>query len=61
MISAVVEFTHFNIEEVFRMPAVDFFIYLEFINERNRRKWIEQKMELDVKDNAVNVNIQVVE
>lgn len=47
MISAVVEFTNFNIEEVFKMPAQDFFIYLEFINERNRRKWLKQKMELD--------------
>lgn len=47
MISAVVEFTHFNIEEVFRMPAQDFLIYLEFINERNRRKNLEQKMELE--------------
>lgn len=47
MLSAVVEFTHLNIEEVFRMSAIDFFIYLEFINERNRREWIKQKMELE--------------
>lgn len=47
MCEAVMEFTRFNIDEVFYMPAQDFFIYLEYINERNHREWIKQKMELE--------------
>lgn len=40
------DFTGFNIDEVYRMPAQDFFLYLEFINERNRRKYIQQRQEM---------------
>lgn len=47
MIEAVIEFTGLNIEQIYRIPAMDFFIYLEYINERNRRKWLKQKEELD--------------
>lgn len=47
MCEAVMEFTRFNIDEVLYMPAQDFFIYLEYINERNHREWIKQKMELE--------------
>lgn len=47
MIGAVIEFTHLNIEQVYRMPAQDFEIYLNYINERNNRKIMQQKMELE--------------
>lgn len=43
----MIEFTGFNIDEVYRMPAQDFFLYLTYINERNRRKWIKQQEELE--------------
>ena len=47
MIGAVVEFTNLNIEQVYRIPVQDFFIYLEYINETNRRKWLKQREELE--------------
>ena len=47
MIEAIIEYTNLDIEQVYRMPAIDFLIYLEYINERNRRKWLQQKMELE--------------
>lgn len=46
MIEAVIELTNLNIEQVYRMPAQDFFIYLEYINEKNRRKYIQQRQEI---------------
>lgn len=47
MIEAIIEYTNLDIEQVYRMPAIDFLIYLEYINERNRRKWLQQKMEIE--------------
>ena len=38
MIGAVVEFTHLNIYEVYRMQALEFFAYVSFLIARNKRK-----------------------
>lgn len=47
MFESVIELTNLNIEQVYRIPAQDFFIYLSYINERNRRKWLKQQEELE--------------
>ena len=46
MFSAVAELTNFNMEQVFKTPAVEFFAYLEFINARNRKKMLEQREQI---------------
>lgn len=43
MISEVSELTRFNFEEVFRMPFCDFLGYIKYINEREKRRFLEQK------------------
>lgn len=47
MLEAMVKFTNFNIEEVYKMPAIDFLVYLEYMNEKNRRERIRQFEELE--------------
>ena len=37
MIGAVVEFTHLNIYEVYRMQALEFFAYVSFLIARNKK------------------------
>lgn len=46
MFDAVMEFTRLNINEIYKMPAVDFFTYLSYINQRNLKKQMEQRQEL---------------
>lgn len=46
MLSAVSEFTRLNINEVYAMPAADFFMYIEFINIRNRKEYMRQQKEI---------------
>ena len=46
MFSAVAELTNFNMDEIFRLPAVEFFAYLEFINARNNKKMAEQREQI---------------
>lgn len=43
MMEAVVELTKLNIDQVFRIPATDFFCYIAYINERNRKREMEQR------------------
>ena len=37
MIGGVIEFTRLNINEVFRMQALEFFAYVQFLIARNKR------------------------
>lgn len=46
MIAAVSELTRFNFDEVFSMPAVDFLMYLHFINIRNRKEFMRKQKEI---------------
>ena len=46
MIAAVSELTRFNFDEIFSMPAMDFLMYLRFINIRNRKEYLEKQKEV---------------
>lgn len=43
MIQQVAEVTNFNFDEIFRMPAADFFAYVRYINEKRRREYVQMK------------------
>lgn len=45
MISSVAELTNFNFDEIYKMLAQDFLIYIKFVNERNRREAERQRIE----------------
>ena len=46
MVEAIIEFTNLNVDQVWKMPAQDFFAYLGYINERNRRRVLQQRQKL---------------
>ena len=46
MIAAVSELTRFNFDEIFSMPAMDFLMYIRFINIRNRKEYLEKQREV---------------
>ena len=37
--------TNFSFEEVFRLPVMDFFVYIRFLNEERRREYVRQMKE----------------
>lgn len=43
MIEEVARTTNFTFEDIFRMPAEDFFAYISYINERTRREFLDRK------------------
>lgn len=45
MVQDVAATTNFNFDEIFHMPAQDFFTYISFINERNRKEYLRQLKE----------------
>lgn len=45
MIRDVAQMTNFSFEEVFRLPVMDFFVYIRFLNEERRREYVRQMKE----------------
>lgn len=45
MIRSLAEITNFNFEEIFSMRAIEFFMYLRYLNEKRRREYIQAKKE----------------
>lgn len=45
MIRDVAKMTNFTFEEVYRLPAAEFFVYIRFINEERRREYVKQMKE----------------
>lgn len=46
MFDAVMEFTRLDINRIYKLPAVDFFVYLSYINQRNLKKQMQQRKEM---------------
>lgn len=45
MIRDVAKMTNLTFEEVYRLPAAEFFVYIRFINEERRREYVKQMKE----------------
>lgn len=45
MIRSVAELTNFNFEEIFQMQALEYFMYLRYVNEKRRREYLQAKKE----------------
>lgn len=45
MISVVSDLTKYDFGKVYDMPAMEFFAYIQYINEKRRREYIEAKKE----------------